>query len=97
MRVMDEALLDVFRARACEWCMAPPRSEAHHIYAKGIGGGARLDVPLNLISLCRSCHGKVHMGIISREKFWIQVAAREGLESGDVAKEAVWRLLRKGK
>lgn len=97
MKITDEPLLDVFRARPCEWCGAPPRSDPHHVYRKGMGGGARLDVCLNLISACRECHQKQEDGRISRSEQWERVAAREGLVSGDDAKEAVWRLLRRDK
>ena len=45
---------------ACRRCGADDRTiQAHHIVPRGAGGP---DVPENLITLCRPCHGVMHPG-----------------------------------
>ena len=56
MIIKDEKMLERFRERPCDACHKPPRSTAAHRYAKGHGGGHRMDVPENLCSLCGECH-----------------------------------------
>lgn len=95
----NEDLLEYFRNRpACEVCGKPPargtRLDPHHIKARGIGGGSRLDVALNLVALCRRCHDRVHSGMIATITLWSIVAKREGLSCGDGAEGAIYRLLR---
>lgn len=50
-----------------------------------MGGGYRLDVRLNLVSLCRACHQEHHAG---HRPLYVDllalVAAREGVQQGDV-------------
>ena len=80
MIVIDEALLDEFRnAGRCEWCHRKRQVEGHHVMCKGMGGGARMDVRINLIALCRVCHTLVHAGTIDRDMIIEIVAAREGV------------------
>ena len=65
MLVIDEAVLDVFRAkRLCEFCKktSASRLEPAHIFAKGFGGGNRVDVPENMVALCLNCHQSQHDG-----------------------------------
>ncbi len=97
MIVIDEKLLEEFRATIiCEWCGRHILSAAHphHIYARGMGGGSRLDVRENLIALCFQCHGDVHAGLIARDDLWGKVAARENCLQGTI-KRKIARLLRK--
>ncbi len=78
MRVVDENLLAQFRAKGrCEWCKRASVVNPHHIWARGMGGGGRLDVPANLIALCLSCHEYVHAGMILRCDLLAIVARRE--------------------
>lgn len=101
MRIVDDNLLDYFRSRPrCEYCghASPGRLDPNHVYARGIGGGSRLDVVLNLVALCPGwtggqCHDKYHNGRISRAELWRIIETREGLEEGQ-AEAAVHRLLR---
>jgi HNH endonuclease len=57
----DEELLARFRRiRRCEWCREKiPASDPHHIHSKGAG---RVDIPGNLVALCRTCHNRNHAG-----------------------------------
>jgi hypothetical protein len=58
MKIIDENLLQEFREKTvCEWCPWRGPTDPHHIFSKGAG---RLDVSVNLVSLCRLCHSKVH-------------------------------------
>lgn len=93
--ICNERLLHYFRERPCDWCGRPGPSEAAHIYARGIGGGSRIDAFLNLVSLCRSCHDGHHLRQTpSKQQLWEVVAKREGLESWEVCRDAVHKLLR---
>lgn len=87
-KVIDEALLATYRLKThCELCGTRLRYPAHphHVRAKGMGGGGRLDIAINLIALggpwekdC-NCHGRLHDGNIPREAVLEVVARREGL------------------
>ena len=89
---IDERLLVYFRGRTCERCGLGP-GEPHHVKPRGHGGGSRLDVACNLISLCRMCHMAVERTREGQQECWRIIESREGLEFG-AAEEAVWRLLR---
>ena len=78
MRIVDEELLDEFRSRPCEWCGSGHRSDPHHIFTRGMDGGSRLDIRINLISLCRHCHIQVHYGNLDRIHLLKEVSIREG-------------------
>lgn len=87
MIIRDEYLLEKCRNKpVCEWCgqRRSIRLDPHHIFSKGMGGATRLDIKINLISLCRPCHTDVHQGHISRCDLLAVVAAREGLLQADI-------------
>lgn len=101
MRVIDAELLRVFRGKqCCEWCGWALRSPAqpHHIFTRGMGGGSRLDVRINLVALggpwdC-DCHGRHHAGHEPLTCDLVAlVAAREGLLQDELERE-IWRLKR---
>lgn len=62
MTIIDEALLARIRLLKCCWCGRRAPSEAAHIFAKGQGGGGRLDIGPNLVPLCRDDHQASHDG-----------------------------------
>ncbi len=101
MKVIDNDLLNEFRhAGICEFCLRRVTNrEPHHIIGRGMGGGRRMDVRINLISLCAEfsggahCHTLVHVGRIGREKLLAVVARREGL-SVDALERELHRLRR---
>lgn len=103
MKVVDEALLAYFRQKPCEICGHPPPNEPHHVYCRGLGGGSRLDICLNLITLCGVFYGSghhnemQHRGKAGREECCRIIAKREGLESGEVVWDALMRKLREVK
>jgi hypothetical protein len=83
MIIIDEDLLDEFRGPGpCEWCgKSCLRREPHHIFARALGGGGRLDIRCNLVGLGSSifwecaCHQAAHAGLISRLEL-LQVAGQ---------------------
>lgn len=97
MIVKDEKVLTRFRqAPRCEWCgrPTPHGCDPHHVFAKGLGGGSRLDIAINLASLCRSCHQSHHSGHLPlREDLQAIVAQREGRFQVDIMAD-IYRLLR---
>lgn len=98
MRIVDEAILQVFRGRPCELCNMPAPSDPHHVEPCGMDNGKRLDVALNLISLCRECHQNVQEGgQRSRALCEQTIAYREGLEGPADVREAIWRLIQRPK
>jgi hypothetical protein len=84
MKVEDEALLDEFRQGTCEWpgCSRSP-CDPHHLFERGMGGGNRLDVRWNLMSLCREHHSMVQ----GQKKYLWQLCFI-------VLQREVWRLRR---
>ena len=58
MKIVNEQVLNWFRNEPCEMCGKSPPSDPHHLWTRGQGGN-RLDVPWNLVSLCRRCHQNV--------------------------------------
>jgi hypothetical protein len=101
VKVIDEQLLADFRGPGtCEWCgRQVVRREPHHIYARGMGGGGRLDVRVNLVALCApfsggdDCHDAAHDGRITKDDLLPVVAGREGTSPGAIRDE-IFRLLR---
>ena len=88
MKIVSESTLDAFRsALYCEWCGDRLRGKAHphHVATKGIGGGGRIDHPLNIVSLCAFCHNEHHNGHRPLTCDLIAtIAAREGVLQDDV-------------
>lgn len=84
MKIIDKAALSTPRSPFCEYCLRSCRNptERHHIVARGLGGGSRMDIPENLIDLGEcwdcGCHQKAQAGKISKAVLWERVAAREG-------------------
>lgn len=83
MKIIDEDLLAEFRTPGkCDLCGKRCRTrEPHHVYGRGMGGGGRMDIPINLLGLggpfeC-GCHRAYHDGKIGREDMLSAVAKRE--------------------
>ena len=74
-RVHSDDNLELIRSqRKCEWCGDKVPLDAHHIKSKGAGGGDEL---LNLIGLCRMCHGQFHAGKIAKANLLLIAQRRE--------------------
>jgi hypothetical protein len=99
---IDAKLLNVFRdKRHCEYCkcFAWKRLEPHHLQRRKMNGWARLDIPINLISLCSGvygCHAKVTAGEIDDSEILALVATREGVLQSDI-EQTIASILRRGK
>jgi hypothetical protein len=95
--IKDESLLTQFRRKThCEWCLRPRRRgelQVNHVFCRGQGGGKRLDIRVNLVSLCWQCHGSYHDGWIKRRELLDLVAAREGTTIEAIITE-IYRLRR---
>lgn len=100
LRIVDDALLQTFREKPrCEYCLRPTPNgcDPAHIFSRGAG---RLDIPINLVALCRSpCHTNNHAANSgnrlrpNRDDLLLVVALREGLRVEDIVDE-VHRLRR---
>jgi type II secretory ATPase GspE/PulE/Tfp pilus assembly ATPase PilB-like protein len=94
MLIINEAALDRFRAgRSCEWCRKPAPTDPHHLSAKGMASSKRLDIAINLCSLCRRCHSDLHAGAIGPYDLLAIVAQRENTRQ-DYITEAIYVLNR---
>jgi len=100
--IVSESTLASFRAyRTCEWCLKLGPCYPHHIIPRGHGGGRRLDVRLNLVSLGHDfvcgCHKAIHdKGEPSREDLWGVVGRREKCNPAHI-EGALWWVLRADK
>lgn len=106
MKIVNEQLLEEFRqAGKCEWCGNRCRvREPHHIHARGMGGGNRLDVRINLVALGSTlafqctCHTDHHNGERPlREELLAVACAREKCLQRDAEKVLDFLALLTGK
>ena len=104
MKIVDEKTLDEFRTPGpCEMCGKSCKvREPHHVSAKGMGGGNRLDIRCNLVALGSTpnfeceCHSRVD-NAAGRERCIEIIAKREGCEPSEVEAVVNWfRSLPKG-
>jgi hypothetical protein len=93
MRIINESLLAEFRTVGkCEACGRKVYPlDPDHYRCKGIGGGSRLDIRINLAALCRLCHSHLQEGAEGRRKVLEIIARRERCRPVDI--EAVIDLL----
>ena len=108
MIVKDKVVLARFRLPGpCEYCGRPcpnGRDPHHAVIKRGMGGGRRLDVPENLISLCRgfyqgkwvSCHDDAERGVIPKADLLAIIARRENMLQDEI-EAYLWLLLRRPK
>lgn len=96
MTIKDERLLDIFRAMPCEHC-GYHTAEPHHVYAKGMGGGGRLDVRVNLVALCRVCHSQHHNGNSPTRAVLLGIVAQREKTTTDAIQDEIYRLRRQPK
>jgi len=98
MRIVDNELLAEFRAAPrCEYCQCPTPDgcDPAHVFSRGAG---RLDIRLNIVSLCWRCHRVNNHNATSvnglrpnRDDLLLIVALREGLRVEDIVDE-IYRL-----
>lgn len=93
MTITDEDVLEWFRGNAsCEHCGGRGQLVPHHIRARGMGGGSRIDHPFNLVALCALCHAKAHApkDPIPPDAFEAIVARREGVQVSEAKAFLRW-------
>ena len=92
MKIVDEKMLDLFRGEGrCELCGKTCKvREPHHVLARGMGGGRRLDIRLNLIALgsTRNYECQCHSNVDSERGLCRSLAAiakRENVPVNDIS------------
>ena len=83
MIIIDQKLLDSFKEPgACSYCGAwLEQLDPHHILCRGMGGGGRIDLSINIVALCRTpCHSMAQANNISRPYLFELVAKREKIK-----------------
>ncbi len=77
----DPKVLERFRIPRCRHCaMFVGRTEPHHVWPSGRDNAFKLDIPMNLVPLCRPCHRICHMSPAGTHTTLVgYVAEREGL------------------
>lgn len=98
MRIINPELLKAFHLPGpCELCgrMCKER-EPHHVIAKGMGGGRRLDSVYNMVAVGRGhacpCHSTFADSIKGSTASWGAIARRQGC-TPDEALAAMWFIL----
>lgn len=91
MRIVDIECAERIREMAgyrCEVCREPA-STVHHLWSRGAG---QVDLPINEICLCQTCHIKTHAGNEpTKAQLLAIVSQREGWPS-DVIEEEIYRV-----
>lgn len=103
MIICDDARLKRGRESGlCEICLRPCRvREFHHWKPKGMGGGSRLDVAINLIDVGSTrnfechCHTQCESGLITQGHVLGLIAKRHRVKPISI-QHAIWVLLRMG-
>lgn len=97
MKIVDDKLLQTFREKTiCEYCGKTFRGglDPHHLWAKGMGGGGRLDHKLNLIALCRKDHSASHGGGKPTFNELLEIVAKREGVTADYIRTEVFRMRR---
>lgn len=68
--------LAIVRMRCCLFCRKPKVAEAHHILAKGMDAGHKLELQDLIAPACIDCHGLIHSGKISQMQVYEACANR---------------------
>lgn len=81
----------------CEMCLERVRErDPHHIFSRGTG---RLDIKVNLVSVCRvfsggrNCHALIHDGHIKRRQL-VDIAARRERVTPESIEDCIYSLRR---
>lgn len=97
MKIIDDAVLAEFRAGPCERCRRPGPCDPHHCFiTRGVGGGTRLDMRQNLLSLCFQCHHYCHNVPGVNAECRRIIAKREG-STVEAIENYLWLVLRTDK
>lgn len=92
MIIDKKLLLAVRKTGRCQWCGRSGPTDAAHVFTRGMGGGSRLDIRINLVALCRQCHDDHHRGERPIDCDLLALsAATEGLTTQE-ARGVIWLL-----
>ncbi len=97
MRIVNEDLLIEFRRKIrCEYCKELYRTglDPHHISSRGAG---RLDLPINIVALCRKCHTSSHAGKSPLRSELLAIVAEREHCTVEWIRDEIHRLLRTDK
>ena len=102
MLIESRETLDAFSGPGrCECCGRACERDPHHVFLKrGVGGGQRLDVPENIVAICRvPCHALAEADRTFNRGLKAIVAARVSKQAGRVVYgqeiiEWLWLVLR---
>lgn len=94
IEINDDLLAAFARQNKCEHCNCQGPVEGHHIFSRGLGGGTRLDIPINLIAICRRCHDGYHNRRDPTQAALLRIAARREGVTYNVAVDLMFRLRR---
>lgn len=99
MRIDNRNLRRKFSGRGCcahcgQWS---PVRHCAHVFAIGMGGNNRLDVPCNLVSLCWLCHRRSHEGDEPTQETLLRIVAKREGTTPDAIREEIYRLRRLSK
>lgn len=92
MRIEDDRLLAQFRLPGrCEWCwvLCPKGRDPAHVFSRGAG---RLDVRINLASLCRKCHRQSHAGCRPNRQDLLAIVGRREKTTPEEIEAEIYRL-----
>ena len=95
MKIVDLLLLQEFRDKdRCEWCRKYTRTglDPHHVYCRGLGGAFRLDIRINMVSLCRQCHVSAHTSCEPCQADLLAVIAKRESMTVDAVEREIFRL-----
>ena len=97
MIVHDRQLLRRFSEKCrCEHCgkRCPAGCDPAHVLARGLGGGGRLDVELNLVALCRADHRRHHDGGKPTRADLLAIVAKRNKMTAEDVQSILWQMQR---
>jgi hypothetical protein len=99
VKIVNKRLLkEMAKPGPCSWCgrPCPDGRDVHHWFIKrGMGGGTRLDIPENLISLDRFCHRDAEDRKICKDDLGAVRAAQLGRLQHDLERTILETLRRR--
>ncbi len=95
MKIVNKKLLKTFTVPGlceCCHCPCPDGRDPHHLFTRGAG---RVDIPENLVSLCRECHNSFHMSGRPCLTELLEVSAKRNGTTAEAIRAKVYEIRRK--